>query len=84
LKRRTFLATSTSTVALAPSAAAATVAPRSRPQWATTVPITGPAVPQLAVFDRVMTGLLRTYGIPGGQCAVAKTGGSSTPAGLGM
>jgi CubicO group peptidase (beta-lactamase class C family) len=74
LKRRTFLATSTSAVALAPAAAGATVAPRSTPQWTTTVPITGPAVPQLAVFDRVITGLMRTYAIPGGQCAVAKDG----------
>jgi CubicO group peptidase (beta-lactamase class C family) len=71
LKRRNFLATSA--VALAPAVAGANVAPQTAPAWAT-IPITGPAVPQLAVFDRVMAGLLRTYGIPGGQCAVAKDG----------
>jgi N-acyl-D-amino-acid deacylase len=83
LKRRNFLATSTSVAlapavaggaALAPAVAAASAAPLAAPMWTSTVPITGRAVPELAVFDRVMTGLLQSYGVPGGQCAVAKGG----------
>lgn len=40
----------------------------------TSTPITGIAVAQLAAFDSVMVKTLEKYGIPGGQCAVAKDG----------
>jgi CubicO group peptidase (beta-lactamase class C family) len=40
----------------------------------TVVPITGTAVPQLASFDRVLTDLMKKWGIPGGAIAVVKDG----------
>jgi len=73
MKRSTFLAstTSASAIALAPPIGAAAGAGSTAPA---TIPITGPAVPELAAFDRVMVRVLQTYGIPGGTCAVAKDG----------
>ncbi|HUT11069.1 MAG TPA: serine hydrolase domain-containing protein, partial [Thermoguttaceae bacterium] len=38
------------------------------------LPTTGPAVPELAAFDRTMCDLLEKWGIPGGALAVAKDG----------
>ena len=39
-----------------------------------TIPTTGVAVPELASFDRVLTDLMRKWGIPGGAIAVVKDG----------
>ncbi|MBN2476209.1 MAG: beta-lactamase family protein [Pirellulales bacterium] len=38
------------------------------------LPRTGPAVPELASFDRIITELMRKHEIPGGAVAVAKDG----------
>ena len=40
----------------------------------TTIPMTGTAVPELASFDRVITDLMKKWGIPGGAIAVVKDG----------
>ena len=40
----------------------------------TTMPMTGTAVPELASFDRVITDLMKKWGIPGGAIAVVKDG----------
>jgi CubicO group peptidase (beta-lactamase class C family) len=39
-----------------------------------TIPMTGTAVPELASFDRVITDLMKKWGIPGGAIAVVKDG----------
>ncbi len=39
-----------------------------------TIPMTGAAVPELVGFDHVMTSLMPTWSLPGGQLAVAKDG----------
>ena len=44
------------------------------PVQPTTIPMTGRAVPELASFDRVVTDLMRKWGIPGGSIAVVKDG----------
>jgi N-acyl-D-amino-acid deacylase len=44
------------------------------PVQPTAIPITGAAVPELASFDRVVTDLMRKWGIPGGSIAVVKDG----------
>lgn len=44
------------------------------PAQQTTIPTTGVAVPELASFDRVLTDLMRKWGIPGGAIAVVKDG----------
>lgn len=44
------------------------------PVQPTAIPITGTAVPELASFDRVVTDLMRKWGIPGGSIAVVKDG----------
>ena len=38
------------------------------------IPITGLAIPDLAGFDQVMTSLMQTWSLPGGQVAVVKNG----------
>ena len=48
-----------------------TVGPPVEP---TTIPMTGTAVPELASFDRVITDLMKRWGIPGGAIAVVKDG----------
>lgn len=40
----------------------------------TTIPTTGTVVPELAGFDRVITDLMKKWGIPGGAIAVVKDG----------
>jgi CubicO group peptidase (beta-lactamase class C family) len=74
VQRRNFLATTSAVAALAPAAIASTAAAARANTPARNIPITGPPVPQLAAFDRVMVGVLQTWNVPGGQCAVAKDG----------
>jgi N-acyl-D-amino-acid deacylase len=75
-RRRALLA---SAAALAPAAMAGrrVVAGQGRANVAiseATGPITGEAVPELAVFDRTMTELMARWTLPGGQLAVSKDG----------
>jgi CubicO group peptidase (beta-lactamase class C family) len=44
------------------------------PLQPTTIPMTGTAVPELASFDRVITDLMKRWGVPGGAIAVVKDG----------
>ena len=48
--------------------------PAGTPANGAAIAITGQAVPGLAVFDDVMTGLVVEWGVPGGQLAVARDG----------
>ncbi len=63
---------------LRPSAAtaqgSATPAASGTPAGGAEIAITGQAVPELAVFDDTMAGLVADWGLPGGQLAVAKDG----------
>jgi len=42
--------------------------------WGQTVPTSGVEVPELQVFDRIMTGLITKYRLPGGSLAVVNNG----------
>ncbi len=48
--------------------------PAGTPASGAAIATTGQAVPELADFDDVMTGLVAEWGVPGGQLAVAKDG----------
>ena len=52
----------------------ATPTPAGTPASGAAIATTGQAVPELAAFDDVMTGLVADWGVPGGQLAVAKDG----------
>ncbi|MDQ4034239.1 MAG: beta-lactamase family protein, partial [Actinomycetota bacterium] len=52
----------------------ATPTPAGTPAIGATIATAGQAVPELATFDDVMTGLVVAWGVPGGQLAVAKDG----------
>ena len=51
-------------------------APGRRPRAAggAAIPLTGPAVPELASVDRVVTGLMARWGVPGAAVAVVRQG----------
>lgn len=38
------------------------------------IPITGPAVPELAAYDQIVTGIMAKYGIPAAQFAMSRQG----------
>jgi N-acyl-D-amino-acid deacylase len=52
----------------------ATPTPSGTPASEATISITGQEVPELAVFDGVMSGLVSDWGVPGGQLAVTRGG----------
>jgi N-acyl-D-amino-acid deacylase len=52
----------------------ATPAAPGTPAGGAATAVTGRAVPELAAFDDVMTGLVAQWGVPGGQLAVTKDG----------
>lgn len=41
---------------------------------AQTIPITGPAVPELTAYDQIVTGIMTKYSIPGAQFAMSRQG----------
>ena len=58
-------------------------AEREKPAVLDGVPVTGEAVPQLAPFDRLMTGFLRQNKVPGAALAVTRGGNLIYARGLG-
>ena len=70
-----------------PAAAAqgsATPAPASTPAGGAAGAVSGQAVPELAAFDEVVTGLMADWGLPGGQLAVARDGRLVLDRGFGL
>jgi CubicO group peptidase (beta-lactamase class C family) len=73
MKRRSLLAFSIASPVVA-AAPWRTARPEVTSTPAKVVPMTGEANPELASIDRFMTAFMQKWGIPGGQCAVARDG----------
>ncbi len=79
MKRHGFLTAATTAAATAATRPPLALAGTATPLTASSapprsIPVSGRAVQELAVFDRAMVGFLTRWNIPGGQCAVAKDG----------